>query len=205
MPTLRRFTVVPRLPTSLERLRGFAQNLWWAWSPVARELFARIDRELWQELDGNPIELLSRIPQKRLDELAVDDGFASHLDTACTLLDKYMTQKGWFARRFPEAAHATIAYFSMEYGLHESLPIYSGGLGVLAGDHLKTASDLGLPLVGVGLAYTEGYFRQFLNDDGWQNERYPINDWHRLPVLPVKDSKGERLLIHVAYPGRTVI
>jgi glycogen phosphorylase len=205
MPTLRRFTVVPRLPTSLERLRGFAQNLWWAWSPVARELFARIDRDLWQELDGNPIELLSRIPQKRLDELAVDDGFASHLDTACTLLDKYMTQKGWFARRFPEAAHATIAYFSMEYGLHESLPIYSGGLGVLAGDHLKTASDLGLPLVGVGLAYTEGYFRQFLNDDGWQNERYPINDWHRLPVLPVKDSKGERLLIHVAYPGRTVI
>jgi starch phosphorylase len=205
MPTLRRFTVVPRLPTSLERLRGFAQNLWWAWSPVARELFARIDRELWQELDGNPIELLSRIPQKRLDELAVDDGFASHLDTACTLLDKYMTQKGWFARRFPEAANATIAYFSMEYGLHESLPIYSGGLGVLAGDHLKTASDLGLPLVGVGLAYTEGYFRQFLNDDGWQNERYPINDWHRLPVLPVKDSKGERLLIHVAYPGRTVI
>ena len=92
----------------------------------------------------------------------------------------------------------------MEYGLHESLPIYSGGLGVLAGDHLKTASDLGLPLVGVGLAYAEGYFRQVLNDDGWQGERYPINDWHRLPVQPVIDAGGKRLIIRVAYPHGTV-
>jgi starch phosphorylase len=205
MPTLRRFTVVPRLPAPLERLRGLAHNLWWAWSPVARELFVRIDRDKWHDVHGNPIELLSRVDQTRLDELAADDGFIAHLDAACTTLDKYMTQKGWFSRRFPEAAGATIAYFSMEYGLHESLPIYSGGLGVLAGDHLKTASDLGLPLVGVGLAYAEGYFRQVLNDDGWQNERYPINDWHRLPVLPVLDPEGKRLLIRVAYPGRVVV
>ncbi len=204
MPTFRHFTVVPRLPPSLERLRGLAHNLFWAWTPLARELFIRLDPQLYAEVNGNPIELLSRVEQKRLDAFAADDGFVSHLDAACTTLDKYMAQKGWFAKRFPEAANATIAYFSMEYGLHESLPIYSGGLGVLAGDHLKTASDLGLPLVGVGLAYAEGYFRQFLNDDGWQNERYPINDWHRLPVQPVVDKQGSRLIIHVAYPNRAV-
>jgi glycogen phosphorylase len=205
MPTLRRFTVVPRIPPALERLRALAHNLWWVWSPVARELFVRIDRDLWHEVHGNPIELLSRTEQARLDELAADDGFIAHLDTACATLDKYLTQKGWFSRRFPEAAGATIAYFSMEYGLHECLPIYSGGLGVLAGDHLKTASDLGLPLVGVGLAYAEGYFRQVLNEDGLQTERYPINDWTRLPVVPVLDGENKRLLIKVAYPERTVV
>jgi starch phosphorylase len=205
MRTLRRFTIVPRLPPPLERLRDLAHNLWWAWSPVARELFVRIDPEKWHAVRGNPIELLSCVEQNRLDALAADDGFVAHLDTACATLDAYMKQKGWFSRRFPEAANATIAYFSMEYGLHESLPIYSGGLGVLAGDHLKTASDLGLPLVGVGLAYAEGYFRQLLNDDGLQTEHYPINDWRRLPVLPVHDAKNERLLVEVAYPDRTVV
>ncbi|MEO8797123.1 MAG: alpha-glucan family phosphorylase [Polyangiaceae bacterium] len=203
-PTLRRFTVVPRLPTALERLRAIAQNLWWSWSPVARDLFNRIDSDVWEEVHGNPIELLSRVPQKRLDELATDDAFLSHLDQAHTTFSAYMSQKGWFNRRFPEAEGAKIAYFSMEYGLHESLPIYSGGLGVLAGDHLKTASDLGLPLVGVGLAYAEGYFRQVLNDDGLQTENYPINDWHRLPVVPVFDVEGKRLIIRVTYPDRVI-
>ena len=200
MPTLRRFTVVPRLPPTLERLRDIAHNLWWTWAPVARELFARVEPELWEEVHGNPIELLSRVDQKRLDELTADDAFVSHLDAAWSTLEKYMSREGWFSRTYPEAAKARIAYFSMEYGIHESLPIYSGGLGVLAGDHLKTASDLGLPLVGIGLAYAEGYFRQALNDDGWQGERYPINDWHRLPVQPVLDAKGKRVSINVAYP-----
>jgi starch phosphorylase len=200
MPTLRRFTVVPRLPPSLERLRDIAHNLWWTWAPVARELFVRVEPELWEEVHGNPIELLSRVGQARLDELTADDAFVSHLDAAWSTFERYMSREGWFAKRFPEAAKATIAYFSMEYGIHESLPIYSGGLGVLAGDHLKTASDLGLPLVGVGLAYAEGYFRQVLNDDGLQQERYPINDWHRLPVQPVLDATGKQMVIHVAYP-----
>ena len=191
MPTLRRFTVVPRLPPSLEHLREIAHNLWWAWEPLARELFDRIDLDLWEEVHGNPIELLSRIGQQRLDELASDDAFVSHLETVHERYRHYMSREGWFSKRFPEAATSRIAYFSMEYGLHQSLPIYSGGLGVLAGDHLKTASDLGLPLVGVGLAYAEGYFRQVLNDDGWQGERYPINDWHRLPVQPVLDAKRQ--------------
>ena len=204
MPTLQRFTVVPKLPPALERLRAIAHNLWWAWSPTARNLFVRIEPELWDEVHGNPIELLSRVEQARLDELATDDAFLSHMEMTAAELDRYMKRGGWFHKRFPEAANATIAYFSMEYGLNESLPIYSGGLGVLAGDHLKTASDLGLPLVGVGLAYAEGYFRQVLNDDGLQGESYPINDWHRLPVQPVLDANGKRLVILVAYPDRQV-
>jgi glycogen phosphorylase len=203
MPTLRRYTVIPRLPPALERLRDIALNIWWAWAPVAREMFVRIDDELWEEVHGNPIELLSRVDQERLDELATDDAFLSHLEAAWQTFQRYMSREGWFSRTFPHASGARIAYFSMEYGLHESLPIYSGGLGVLAGDHLKTASDLGLPLVGVGLAYAEGYFRQILNDDGWQNERYPLNDWHRLPVSPVMQGSS-RLIIRVRYPDREV-
>ena len=204
MPTLRRFNVVPRLPPSLENLRAIAHNLWWAWEPMARDLFVRIDPDLWEDVHGNPIELLSRVGQARLDELAADDAFISTLEATHTQFQRYMSRDGWFAKRFPDVASGRIAYFSMEYGLHQSLPIYSGGLGVLAGDHLKTASDLGLPLVGVGLAYAEGYFRQVLNDDGWQGERYPINDWHRLPVQPVMEPGGKRLIIRVAYPHGTV-
>ncbi|HEY1691159.1 MAG TPA: alpha-glucan family phosphorylase [Polyangiaceae bacterium] len=200
MPTLRHFTVVPRLPPSLERLRDIAYNLWWSWAPIAHELFMRMDADLWEEVHGNPIELLARVDQARLEELAADDAFTSHLDAAWQTFQRYMQREGWFSKTFPEAAGARIAYFSMEYGLHECLPIYSGGLGVLAGDHLKTASDLGLPLVGVGLAYAEGYFRQVLDGDGWQTERYPINDWHRMPVLPVLDGMGKRMVIRVQYP-----
>ena len=204
MPTLRHYTVVPRLPPAIERMREIAHNLWWAWAPDARELFVRVNPDLFEEVHGNPIELLARVDQQRLDQLASDDAFLSHLEGAWGMFQRYMSREGWFQKRFPEAAGSRIAYFSMEYGLHESLPIYSGGLGVLAGDHLKTASDLGLPLVGVGLAYAEGYFRQVLNDDGWQGERYPINDWHRLPVQPVLDASGKRLIINVEYPDRVV-
>ncbi|MGH7437054.1 MAG: alpha-glucan family phosphorylase, partial [Polyangiaceae bacterium] len=204
MPTLRHFTVVPRLPSALERLRELANNLWWSWSAEGHALFVRLDPDLWETVRGNPIELLARIDQSRLDELAGDDAFTNHLDTTWQTFQQYMQRAGWFSKTFPEAAGARIAYFSMEYGIHECLPIYSGGLGVLAGDHLKTASDLGLPLVGVGLAYAEGYFRQVLNSDGWQGESYPINDWHRMPVAPVLDASGKRLVIDVRYPGGVV-
>ena len=155
-PTLRRFTVVPRLPPALERVRELAHNLFWAWTPVARELLVRIDPALFEEVHGNPIELLARVKRARLDALAKDDAFLSHLDTAHAALRSYLSAQAWFQRTFPDRTSARIAYFSMEYGLHESLPTYAGGLGVLAGDHLKSASDLGLPLVGVGLAYAEG-------------------------------------------------
>ena len=208
MPTLHRYHVVPKLPQTLERLRELSQNLWWTWNPEGRELFARIDPDLFEAVHGNPIELLSRVGQKRLDELAEDDAFTSHLEECTGLFHKYLAREGWWNRTFPAAKDAVIAYFSMEYGLHESLPIYSGGLGVLAGDHLKTASDLGLPLVAIGLAYAEGYFRQVLNEDGWQGERYPLNDWRRLPVQPVfaeGGKKEERLKIRVEYPDRIVV
>jgi starch phosphorylase len=204
MPTLRHYTVIPRLPAPLERLRDLAYNMWWSWSPAGQELFVRLEPDLWVTVHGNPIELLSRIDQSRLEELATDDAFTSQLDSVWQTFQRYMQREGWFSRTFPEAAGARLAYFSMEYGIHECLPIYSGGLGVLAGDHLKTASDLGLPLVGVGLAYAEGYFRQELNSDGWQGERYPINDWRRMPVLPVLDGAGNRLVIHVQYPTGVV-
>jgi starch phosphorylase len=200
MPTLRQFTVVPRLPPSLERLRSIAYNLWWSWSADGHELFVRLDPDLWEAVRGSPIELLARVDQARLDELAGDDAFTSHLDACWQTFQRYMQREGWFHKTFPEAAQSRIAYFSMEYGIHECLPIYSGGLGVLAGDHLKTASDLGLPLVGVGLAYAEGYFRQVLNSDGWQGESYPINDWHRMPVSPVLGADDKRLIIDVRYP-----
>src|SRR5882672_2114429 len=119
MPTLRRYTVLPRLPPSLERLREIAHNLWWAWSPVARSLFTRIDRDLYDEVYGNPIELLSRVPQARLDELAADDSFMSHLELASSTHDGYMSREGWFKKTYPNAKNARIAYFSMEYGLHQ--------------------------------------------------------------------------------------
>jgi starch phosphorylase len=171
---------------------------------VGQDLFIRLDPDLWETVHGNPIELLARVDQDRLNEASTDDAFTSHLEAAWQTFQRYMQREGWFSRSFPDAAGARLAYFSMEYGIHECLPIYSGGLGVLAGDHLKTSSDLGLPLVGVGLAYAEGYFRQALNTDGWQGERYPINDWHRMPVSPVFDGSGQRLIIHVKYPQGVV-
>ncbi len=202
MPTFRRYTVSPSLPAPLEKLREIANNLWWSWAPEAHELFVRMDRDLWEEVYGNPIELIARVGQARLEALSADDAFVNHLNRAHASLTEYMSEKGWFLKSFPTKEGAKIAYFSMEYGLHESLPIYSGGLGVLAGDHLKTASDIGLPLVGIGLAYAEGYFRQHLSEDGWQLEHYPLNDWHRLPVQPVWNPANpkERLTIHVRYP-----
>ncbi|HEX4516021.1 MAG TPA: DUF3417 domain-containing protein, partial [Polyangiaceae bacterium] len=134
MPTLRSYTVVPRLPPQLERLREIAENLRWSWAADARELFQRVDGDLWERVRGNPIELLASVEQHKLDELVKDDAFASRLEVAYADLQRYMKQKGWFATTFPECETARIAYFSMEYGIHECLPIYSGGLGVLAGD-----------------------------------------------------------------------
>src|SRR5262249_14425108 len=123
MPTLRHYTVVPRLPPALERLRDIAHNLWWSWTPEVRELFVRVDADLFEEVHGNPIELLSRVDQARLDELAADDAFLSHLESGWAAFQRYMSREGWFHKRFPDVQGARIAYFSMEYGLNESLPI----------------------------------------------------------------------------------
>jgi starch phosphorylase len=171
------FRVIPSLPAKLERLRDLAHNLWWAWNHEAIDLFRRLDRDLWESTCHNPVLMLGTIRQERLEQAAEDDGFMSHFDRVYREFERYLKSKStWYYRTYGQAGETQagtesgprIAYFSAEFGLTESLSIYAGGLGILAGDHLKSASDLGLPLVGVGLLYQQGYFRQYLNPDGWQ-------------------------------------
>ena len=192
MMTLHRYEVQPSIPAELEPLTALAQNLWWSWNESARDLFARIDPELYERVSENPIATLLRASQERLDALAADAGYLAELGRIRGELAAYLGRETWFDRAYGKSplGASTIAYFSMEFGVHESVPVYSGGLGVLAGDHLKSASDLGLPLVGVGVAFSQGYFRQSLDHEGWQTERYPPNDWHDLPVSPVNDAAG---------------
>ncbi len=206
MMTLHRYEVHPSIPAELAGLTALAKNLWWSWNESARDLFARVDPELYERVSENPVALLFRAPQERLDALAKDPGYVAQLGRIQGELAAYLARETWFDRTYrgtPLAA-ATIAYFSMEFGVHESVPVYSGGLGVLAGDHLKSASDLGLPLVGVGVAFSQGYFRQSLDHEGWQTERYPPNDWHDLPVSPVnagQDAGGARVTVTVTLPA----
>ena len=178
--TLHKFTVVPSLPKELAGLQRIAYNLWWTWESEAIGLFKRVDPELWRITRHNPLEMLGSLQQATFESLMADEGFMAHLAQVEERLSEYLSSRTWYERQGNPKAR--IAYFSMEFGLHESLPIYSGGLGILAGDHLKSASDLGLPLVGVGLLYRQGYFRQYLNLEGWQQEIYPENDFYNLPL-----------------------
>jgi starch phosphorylase len=203
MRTLHRYEVEPSIPAELARLGALAKNLWWSWNESARDLFARVDPELYERVSENPVALLFRTSQERLDTLAKDPGYLAELGRIDGELTAYLARETWFDRTYrgTPLASATIAYFSMEFGVHEAVPVYSGGLGVLAGDHLKSASDLGLPLVGVGVAFSQGYFRQSLDHEGWQTERYPPNDWHDLPVSPVNDAAGARVTVAVTLPA----
>ncbi len=197
MQSLRSFVVVPALPEPLEPLRQLAYNLWWTWTPGAIDLFRRLDPDLWEELGHNPVALLWRIDQERLTEAAADKAYVSLLTRVADQFYIYRHSRTWFDEHYPQRKHEVIAYFSAEFGLHECLPIYSGGLGVLAGDHLKSASDLGIPLVALGLMYRSGYFIQELTEDGWQLERYPHYDFHQWPVSPVRDSDERQLRVAV--------
>ncbi|GAB4410281.1 MAG: glycosyltransferase family 1 protein [Anaerolineae bacterium] len=191
--------VKPSLPPSLERLRELAYNLRWTWDHETIALFRRLDRDLWTETGSNPVWMLGRISQDVLQAAAEDEAFLAHLDRVCAAFDAYMAPdaRTWYRRNFGDFDKPFIAYFSMEYGLTECLRNYSGGLGVLSGDHLKSASDLGLPLVGVGLLYQEGYFHQYLNADGYQQQSYPLNDYANLPVQQVLNADGTPLIIEV--------
>lgn len=204
MLTLHRYQVFPSLPERLRPLLALGRNLWWAWHRETRELFARVDPDLFEQVAQNPLALLSGASQERLEELARDEAWLAAMDRSVRGLAEYLGAETWFDRHHRKAgtalADARIAYFSMEFGVHECLPVYSGGLGVLAGDHLKSASDLGLPLAGVGIAFSQGYFRQRLDEEGWQGERYPPNDWYDLPVTPVNDERGHRVIVKVALP-----
>jgi starch phosphorylase len=202
--SIRTFTVLPHLPDRLQPLHKLAYNLWWCWHPDAIALFRRIDPDLFESLDNSPVRLLGATPQDRWAELAKDDGFLAHLDRVVDNLETYLRGRTWFQEAYGEDVKGRVAYFSAEFGIHESIPVYSGGLGVLAGDHLKSASDLGVPLVGVGLMYREGYFRQYLNPDGWQQERYPENDFFTLPLILETDASGHPLLVSVTLPGHEV-
>ena len=191
--TLHRFTVISSLPKELSGLQRIACNFWWTWEPDAIGLFQRLDPELWKLTRHNPLEMLDSLQQAALESLIADEGFMSHLAQVEARLNLYLSSPTWYQRHGNQGTR--IAYFSMEFGLHESLPVYSGGLGILAGDHLKSASDLGLPLVGVGLLYRQGYFRQQLNLEGWQQEVYPENDFHNLPLQLERDPSGVPLTL----------
>jgi starch phosphorylase len=201
---IRTFTVLPLLPERLEPLHKLAYNMWWCWNHDAVSLFRRVDDDLFDRVENSPVKLLGAVDQARWHQLVEDDGFLAHMDRVYESLEHYMTGATWFQEDYPNAGRCRIAYFCAEFGIHESIPIYSGGLGVLAGDHLKAASDLGVPLVGVGLMYREGYFRQYLNVDGWQQERYPENDFFNLPLIPELLPDKSPLLIGVPFPGRDV-
>ncbi len=195
------FHVVPRIPEQLHGLSDLARNLYWAWHPRAAELFRRISPEIWRDTNENPVKLLALVPQRRLEELARDEGFRHELEQVLEEFRRYLDASRWFPREV--GGEWTVAYFSAEFGLARCLPIYSGGLGVLSGDHLKSSSDLGVPLVGVGLLYRHGYFRQYLASDGWQQESYEDVDIHQAPAELV--LRGNRpLLVSVEYPDRPV-
>ena len=176
--SIRTFTVLPNLPERLQALQGLAYNLWWCWHHDAISLFRRIDPDLFDAMENSPVKLLGAVDQARMEQLQHDDGFLAHMDRVEEAFEAYLNGPTWYQETYGSSpGECRIAYFSAEFGIHDSIPIYSGGLGLLAGDHLKSASDLGLPLMGVGLMYREGYFRQYLNVDGWQQERYPENDF----------------------------
>lgn len=195
--------VVPNLPPKLERLKELAFNLRWAWDQESIALFRRLDNDLWKATGRNPVWMLGLVSQERLQAACEDAAFMAHYQRVCEAFDAYMTAKtSWYSDVYGASGKPCIAYFSMEFGLTECLQNYSGGLGVLSGDHLKSASDLGVPLVGVGLLYQEGYFHQYLNADGYQQESYPINDYANLPVMLQRDASGAPIKVSVPLPGR---
>ncbi|HVX66242.1 MAG TPA: alpha-glucan family phosphorylase [Bryobacteraceae bacterium] len=200
---LREFLVRPALPPALSRMSQLAYNVFWGWEPTIRNLFRRMDASLWGESGHNPVSMLGRVPQATLERLAADPRYLALYRRACERFDAYMHRPETPA---PESAQRQrlIAYFSMEYGIVECMPTYSGGLGVLSGDFMKACSDSDLPIVGVGLLYQTGYFQQYLNQDGWQQERYPVNDFYTLPVTPVRDAAGGDLKVQVNLPTGVV-
>jgi starch phosphorylase len=193
------------LPKRISRLTELAYNLWWTWDQDAQRLFERIDVVSWEAAYHNPVRFLNHVERKALNAAVRDHRFMALYDRVMTNFDAYLSpSETWFSTTYPELASKTIAYFSMEFGLHESLPIYAGGLGVLSGDHCKTASDLGLPFVGVGFLYPQGYFRQRITEDGWQEAYYENLDLTEAPVLPVKGEANTDVLVEVSLPERTV-
>ncbi len=201
---IRTVTVAPKLPDKISRLGELARNLWFSWNPRAQELFRRINSSLWEEVRHNPVRFLLNVSQEQLEKAARSESYLALYNQVMEDLDQYMTAQTWFNLTYPQYSGHVIAYFSAEFGVHESHPTYSGGLGLLAGDHCKSASDLGLPFVGVGLLYKSGYFTQRINREGWQEAHYPYLNFHEMPITPVTHPDGSMLYVPVELPGRTV-
>ncbi|WP_327408907.1 glycosyltransferase family 1 protein [Streptomyces sp. NBC_01281] len=200
MKAIRRFTVRPVLPEPLHPLSDLARNLRWSWHAETRDLFQSVDPERWAASDGDPVRLLGSVSAARLTELTEDSRFLRRLAEVSDDLRDYMTADRWYQTQTSDLP-AAVGYFSPEFGITAALPQYSGGLGILAGDHLKAASDLGVPLIGVGLLYRHGYFRQSLSREGWQQEQYPVLDPNELPVVPLREEDGTAAQVSLALPG----
>ncbi len=190
----------PVLPEPLTALGVLASNLRWSWHPETQDVFRAVDAKVWEDVNHDPVRLLGAVGRARLDELAGDEAFLEALGAAQADLDDYLTGERWYARKAGADAPRSIAYFSPEYGITAVLPQYSGGLGILAGDHLKSASDLGIPVVGVGLLYRHGYFKQSLSREGWQRETYPVLDPDELPLTLLREADGSRATISISLP-----
>lgn len=205
MNVLGRLSIFPRIPEPLSRLPELSNNLWWSWTPEAQDLFRDIDPELWDRVTHNPVKFGREVAQEKLDRAAEDPAYVARFNQVLAKFDAYMNPtETWFSRHYPDLASQTIAYFSAEFGLHEAFPIYSGGLGVLSGDHCKTASDLGLPFVGVGFLYPQGYFTQYISPDGWQEARYSKLSFSEVPATPALGPDGKEVLVKCELPGRDV-
>ena len=203
MYVFNKITVTPQLPERIKDLSTIANNLWWSWNSEFLRLFKQIDIDLWERVEKNPVKFLKLVSQEKLNDILQDNSFLKQYDETLVNFNNYMNSKNtWFSKKYPNNKNDLIAYFSAEYGLDEILPIYSGGLGILSGDHLKSASDLGIPLVGVGLLYKNGYFNQKIEGYGIQTSEYNNIDLENLPINPVKDEKGQDLIIYVKFPKR---
>ena len=193
------------LPTRIARLGELAYNIWWGWNPAGRRVFQDLDPEVWERVRRNAVKFLREISAEKLHAASEDRGYLLKYDTALAQFDAYQRDKSsWFSVTYPYLTDRPIAYLSFEFGLHSSLPIYSGGLGVLSGDHTKEASDLGLPFVGIGFLYPQGYFTQRLNPDGWQEAIHEKLNFALAPAVPAKDQEGREIIVQVELPGRSV-
>src|SRR5215831_2159718 len=201
-----RYTGRPALPARINRLEELAVDLWWSWHRDARAVFRRLDLTVWRATAHNPVRMLWLVSPERLETAAVDEDFLALYDRAVAALDDSRDPRNtWWSHRFPNLTGQTIAYFSAEFALHQSLPIYAGGLGVLAGDHCKEAADLGVPLVGVGFMYPQGYFHQRMSSEGWQEELYEKLDWDHAPVKQVLTKEGKPCITAVPLGDRSVL
>jgi len=205
MKNFRRITVQSFVPEELQELKEFSYNLWWSWKPNAQKLFQTLGDELWYDVEHNPLKLLKYLSQNQFNTKANDPEFLNMMKSVMDEFNHYMSRKDtWFDETYPEKEDFLVAYFSAEFGIHESVPVYSGGLGILAGDHCKSASDLGIPLVGVGMMYKQGYFNQQIDGDGNQENMYPSYDFGEIPIQLTRDEKGNPRKIFINLPGRKV-